>query len=214
MSPSLKVLDVSGCGAGPAGIEAASASLASCPSPCELHRLMVCGCEADDPSLAAFIRGCRNLKQGLHLDLSGNSVGAHAVSALANCSALQAVCLHDCKVGSLGCQALCTEAQSSETAFQSLKELDLSGNGLETADIVALLDVLRSTPAVLPVLEQLVVAANPGAMEPAVIEATEAVQSVRHGLDVVRRSADTGERDGKQEQQQEQEQIPPLEPLD
>lgn len=199
LPPTLKFLDVSGCSAGPAGLDAAGQALAAGAAP-GLRRLMICDGGGDDASLAACINGASHL---LQLDLSGNVVGPQAIKALAACSGLHSVCLHNCKMGSEGCQALCTEAEAQPgQAFQTLKELDLSGNGLETADLVALLGLLRSTSAACPALEQLVLAANPGAMEEAVIEATQALQSVRHGLDVVRRSADTGERDGKQHQQQ------------
>ncbi len=205
-------LDISGTGAGPEGLTAAAAAViehSSGGGAVNLGCLVACGCGGDDPSLAALIS---SLSGTLHLDFSGNSVGHLTITAIAGHARLRAVCLHDCKLGVEGGDALCEQIliNANGNSFIDLAELDISANGLETPQLVNILNALESTAVAaadattanddkmcccLINLKQLVIAANPGAMEIEVTEAIERVQSVRPELDVVRRSADTGERD-------------------
>ncbi|KAL4457528.1 hypothetical protein ABPG75_012393 [Micractinium tetrahymenae] len=157
-------------------------------------------------------------EEGLALDLSGNTAGAAALAALA-AAPLSALCLHDCKLGGSGegagegasagesvadaaAAAAATVAYlTSPGACRLLQELDVSGNRLQTPQLLALLEAL--TPSAggdtaakqppCPRLRLLVIAANPGAADEQVSEAVERLQEARPGLDVVRRAADTGE---------------------
>jgi Leucine Rich repeat len=211
-------LDISGSGAGPEGLTGAAAALAersrngggAQPS---LHRLVACGCGGDDPSLAALINSLAKGYKDIEVDLSGNTAGKLTISAILCNSHLRAVCLHDCKLGSDGGDALSSQilgADNTETdgnddnngnqhvILPNLIDLDISANGLESPQLINILNALQTTAdTCCPNLKQLVIAANPGAMEGSVTEAIEHLQAVRTGLDVVRRSADTGERDGQ-----------------
>ena len=202
LPPSLLHLDISGSGGtGSNGLCTAATALTTADS-LSLQKLSACGCGGDDAALAALIDAMGNASASTHLDVdvSGNEAGAVTVAAVARGASLTAVCLHDCKLGEEGITALCAaieSASSSSTScsFVSLCELDLSGNGMSSEHLVQLLTALKNSTATCPALRQLVIAANPGAMEDAVAEATEALQLVRPEVDVVRRSADTGERD-------------------
>jgi Ran GTPase-activating protein (RanGAP) involved in mRNA processing and transport len=210
---SLKHIDISGTNAGPEGLIAAAAALGSdrhggAPN---LTRLVACGCGGDDASLAALVDSLSGTQQvdslkGIEIDFSGNSAGKLTIAALARCRRLHAICLHDCKLGSEGADALYAQILDNENSnqfdFVNLLELDISANGLETPQLVNILEALSTTTAgavktCCPGLKQLVIAVNPGAMESEVTAAIEKVQAVREELDVVRRSADTGERDGQ-----------------
>jgi hypothetical protein len=206
-------IDISGTDAGPEGFVAAAAAVAeqqNSRGSLSLRRLVACGCRGDDASLAALVdslakQGWCCSSHGIDIDYSGNVAGKLTIAALARCPHLRAVCLHDCKLGLDGGDALSSEISSqgdttntNEGKFSSLHELDISANALETPQLINILDALRSTAGTCcPELRQLVIAANPGAMEDAVTQAVERLQEARTGLDVVRRSADTGERNGQ-----------------
>lgn len=196
LPPSLTILDLSNTGAGPDGIAGLAAALSEGRAP-QLSRLLICNCDCDDASLATLaqsLSGPARVSQNLDLDFGGNKVGPGAIAAMAGCSPLLKACLHDCKLGSEGAAALVESLRSEK--FTSLLELDVSGNGLEEGDIVSILGALRGKPHPCPSLELLVVAANPGANEESVMTAVEELQSSRPGINVVRRSADTGEKVG------------------
>jgi len=219
-------LDISGTDVGTEGFIAASVALAQRNgvghqgARCSLRRLIVCDCGADDLSIGALIIALTTEQccstQGIDLDFSGNAAGQVTLNALGQCSRLRAVCLHDCKLGPEGGDALCSQILGLTDDLDSfddndngnsgvqggkllnLQELDISANALSSTQLVNILDALLTTAEnCCPTLRQLVIAANPGAMEEDVTDAIERLQEVRTGLDVVRRSADTGERDGQ-----------------
>jgi hypothetical protein len=221
---SLTHLDISGTDVGSEGFIAAAVALAEregighgCAQP-NLRCLIACGCGADDLSIGALIlaltteHSCSS--QGIDLDFGGNAAGQITIKALGQCSQLRAVCLHDCKLGPEGGDALYHQIlgltddldvldgsdnkndDGQGGKFLNLQELDISANALESLQLVNILDALQTTAEnCCPTLKQLVIAANPDAMEQDVTDAIERLQAVRTGLDVVRRSADTGERE-------------------
>lgn len=211
----LSHLDISGTDLGTEGLISATVALAerSGGAQLNLRRLVACGCGGDDLSIGALIVALTTEQccssQGIYLDFSGNAAGLLTLTALAHCPQLRAVCLHDCKLGFEGGDALYYQILGLNVAvddsddeiqagtFFDLQELDISANALESTQLVNILDALQTTSdTCCPTLRQLVIAANPGAMEKDVTDAIERLQAVRTGLDVVRRSADTGERDG------------------
>lgn len=219
----LAVLDMGGNALSCQGGAALAAALAAGAAP-QLSSLLLCACGLEDGSIAALAEALGNrgsaegteqdagaAAPGLALDLSRNAAGAAAVAALAT-APLSALCLHDCKLGgggqgssgAAGSLAPAAPAQQLATpgTFSLLQELDVSGNKLEAAELLPLLEALTATAATgtgednsrpCPCLRLLVIAANPGAAEEAVTAAIERLQGVRPGLDVVRRAADTGE---------------------
>lgn len=216
-------LDISGTDVGTEGFIAASVALTQRNvngvghggARCNLRRLIACNCGgADDRSIGALITALTTEQccstQGIDLDFSGNAAGQFTLSALGQCPRLRAVCLHDCKLGPEGGDALYSQIlgltdNSNDSngdlqggKFLNLEELDISANALTSTKLVTILDALKTTAKTYcPSLRLLVIAANPGAMEEDVTDAIERLQEVRTGLDVVRRSADTGERDGQ-----------------
>lgn len=198
---------------------------------CSLQRLSIASCQADDEILSSLIGllsengpeiSVQGMQPGAHqvngmdIDLSCNAVGELTVRALSRWAHARSICLHDCKLGSLGAaEVLLRELSSSTvqdaggvlvsagqlgtpsgTCFPALEELDLSGNGLQSQYLVDLLDALCSEGNKnAPVLHTLVIAANPGSNDEHVIEAVQRVHDADHRskLMIVRRNADTGE---------------------
>jgi len=210
----LLFLDISDSGAEAQGV-CALADAVHGSKALRLHRVTACNCKADDASLAKLARAFSErdsftVSDCIEIDLGGNTVGASALEGLASCSTLRTLCLHDCKLGQEGAEAL-QRLLASSSNFKSLEELDISGNGLDENDLLGILTSLvsgsgtggedsKSAPSTVncPKLRLLVVAANPGASEEGTTAAVEKLQAHRSHLNVVRRSADAGERSGGQ----------------
>ncbi len=143
------------------------------------------GLEAAGAAAAAADAAAAAADAGLALDLSGNAAGAAALAALA-AAPLSTLCLHDCKLrgsgeGSSGESAADADAAAAEAvalltapgACRLLQELDISGNRLQTAQLLALLQALNpasggddaTAEQPCPRLRMLVMAANPGAAD-------------------------------------------------
>ena len=202
----LTVLDLSGNELGSPGAAALAAALAAGAAP-RLSKLLLCGSGLEDGGIAALAEGLAG-RRGLALDLSGNAAGAGALTGLL-AAPLVSLCLHDCRLGGSGsggkdAAAALAEQLAAPGACAQLKELDISANGLQAAELLPLLAALAGGegenaggtegPAwPCPCLRLLVVAANPGAADEEVSAAIERLQEARPALDVVRRAADSGE---------------------
>jgi hypothetical protein len=202
----LAVLDLSGNELGSPDAAALAAALAAGAAP-RLSKLLLCGSGLQDGGIAALAEVLAG-RQGLALDLSGNAAGSAALTALL-AAPLASLCLHDCRLGGSGsggkdAAAALVEQLSAAGACAQLRELDISANGLQAAELLPLLAALAGCEGTTakgtagpawpcPCLRLLVVAANPGATDEEVSAAIERLQEARPALDVVRRAADSGE---------------------
>jgi hypothetical protein len=131
---------------------------------------------------------------GISLDLSTNALSPAAAERIARSPALHTLRLHDCELGaSFGLLGNIWTGDNSSTSgtdepgtrpFAGLRELDVTGNGISVEGMLRLLSLVHQGR--FPQLRLLVVAANPGAMDEAVLDNLQLLLEDQPTLTVIR----------------------------
>lgn len=190
---SIQYMDLSNTALGASGIEAIAQSQTNNGNYANLETLILCDSGADSAALAPLANTLNALAV---LDIGGHDLYDRndALEALASSPSLVSLRLHNCKLGDQGIARI-GDLATSNSAFTSLKDLDISFNAINQEALISFLKVLIDAATAFEQLNMLIVAGNPGLESDDVDEIVSELGQARPHLMVVRRNADTGERD-------------------
>lgn len=165
-----------------------------------LTYLNICGCDVDGQAIAGIMDAVSESRISLSLDAGGNPLGTSETQSLfeslIRCKTLESLRLHGCGIGGVGARTLAQSVNTSENEEHHLKDLDISGNGIDEASMLEFLhklpDIVSST---FTNMTSLIIAANPDVQGERISEVVESLAShdATHRVVIMRAASDSNQ---------------------
>lgn len=191
---SLITCDLSDTGAGDEGIHALADAIGDGVAS-NIEEMSLCDCGTSASAVTHLLESlaARESDAMVSLDIGGNQLGGEESksmwSLIVSSKYLISIRLHNCNIGS-DIEYL-TQRILEGTYVHKLVDIDISGNHIPKAAMVAFLKALASHTEFWPDLQSIVIAANPGMDD--IADAVEEFQQQRPNVVVIRTATDTGE---------------------